>query len=174
VYMYIHVSSLRWCVHTCTCRYDRAYGCLCVQGWLHLCVHIRAGIIARVCAYTCRHDHTYACIYVQEWLHLCVHTHAGTIARLCAYTCRHDRAYVCIYVRAWSSLCVHIRVGLIVPMRVYMRGQDAHTRMMLCACTCVLQSSVYVTLRQVLRHQVRHKVWVFMATIRQGLETTML
>ena len=57
-------------------------------------MHIRAGMIAHMCAYTYVNDCVHVCIHAWACLRLCVHIHAGMMAPMCTYTCRHDCAYV--------------------------------------------------------------------------------
>ena len=109
-----------------------------VQAWLHLCAHIRVGMIQSMCAYTRGHDRAYVCIYVSAWSRSCVHTHADLNEPRCACTHGHDQSYlwICawamhirvafvrIYACAWLLLCVHVCVGMIAPMCAYTRGHD--------------------------------------------------
>ena len=62
-----------------------------------LCVHIRAGMIAPMCAYMRRHDRACVCIYVQAWLRWHVHIQAGMIAHICEYTRGRMIAPICAY-----------------------------------------------------------------------------
>jgi len=158
-----------------TCRHDRAYVCTYVQAWLCLCAHIRAGMIM-----------PYVCIFVQAWLHLCVHTGVGMITR------GHDHAYVCIFMQAWLRLCVHTGVGMIVPMCAYtcmpdctyvtcglvgmkiLRANKTRPNVSnLRDLTLCMHICVQACICTILGHKVRHQVWVFMTTIRLGLETAM-
>jgi hypothetical protein len=98
---------------------------------------------------------------MQALLRLCVHVRAGMIAPMCAYSCMHD--------------CTHLARGL-VGMKI-LRAQDKTKRVQLERDD---SAYAYAYASMLMRHsgklfgtKGRHKVWVLMATIRQGLAPAM-
>jgi hypothetical protein len=62
-----------------SCGHDGAYVFICVQAWLHICVHVHTWMIVCMCAYTHGHVRAYVCIYVQERLLICSTLACGDI-----------------------------------------------------------------------------------------------
>ena len=91
--------------------HDRAYVCIHVWAWLHLCVHTRVGMMS---------------IHTCTWSRLCMHARLSIISPMYAYT----RAWLLVsgnilvdtIVTMW--LCVHTWLGMITPMCAGVCGHD--------------------------------------------------
>ena len=122
-------------------RLHCAYVCIYMQAWSRLCVPIRAGMIALMCAYTRGHDHAYLCIHAWAWSRLSVHARVGIIAPICAYTRISMIAPMCACTRMsmMGPMCAYTRMSMIAPMCPYTRRHDrafVHIYVQLWLCLC--------------------------------------